>query len=63
VAPLLQERYIPAPAIGSGAPTTVLDWRESLLVMEIRDGLIHRHRVYWGWLGLKLLQEGGHHAK
>jgi hypothetical protein len=24
-------------------------------VMEIRDGLIRRHRVYWGWLGLKLL--------
>ena len=20
-------------------------------------------RVYWGWFGLKLLQEGGHHAK
>ena len=32
-------------------------------VMEIRDGLIHRYRVYWGWFGLKLLQEGGHHAK
>ena len=32
-------------------------------VMEIRDGLIHRHRVYWGWFGLKLLQEGAHHAK
>jgi hypothetical protein len=32
-------------------------------VMEIRDGLIHRHRIYWGWFGLKLLQEGSHHAK
>jgi hypothetical protein len=26
-------------------------------VMEIRDGLIHRHCVYWGWFGVKLLQE------
>ena|ERR1700722_5632470 len=30
-------------------------------VMEIRDGLILRHRVYWGWYGNKLLQEDGHH--
>ena len=30
-------------------------------VMEVHDGLIRRHRVYWGWYGLKLLQEGGHH--
>jgi hypothetical protein len=29
-------------------------------VMEVHDGLIRRHRVYWGY-GLKLLQEGGHH--
>jgi hypothetical protein len=26
-------------------------------VMEIRDGLILRHCVYWGWYGVKLLQE------
>ncbi len=25
-------------------------------VMELRDGLIHRHRVYWGWFGVKVLQ-------
>jgi len=29
-------------------------------VMELRDGLIRHHRVYWGWFGLKHLQEGGH---
>ena len=25
-------------------------------VMELRDGLIQRHRVYWGWFGVKALQ-------
>lgn len=25
-------------------------------VMEIEDGLIQHHRVYWGWFGLKLLE-------
>jgi hypothetical protein len=25
-------------------------------VMEIEDGLIFRHRVYWGWYGLRLLE-------
>jgi hypothetical protein len=29
-------------------------------VMELRDGLIQHHRVYWGWLGVKFLQEGQH---
>jgi hypothetical protein len=31
-------------------------------VMEIRDGLIRHHRVYWGWYNVKLyeqLQRGG----
>jgi hypothetical protein len=23
--------------------------------MEIRNGLIHRHRVYWGWHALNVL--------
>lgn len=28
-------------------------------VMEIENGLIHHHRIYWGWLGLRhLLQRG-----
>jgi hypothetical protein len=29
-------------------------------VMEVRDGLIQQHRVYWGWFGVKLLQGSGH---
>jgi len=24
-------------------------------VMEVRDGLIARHRVYWGWYALNVL--------
>jgi ketosteroid isomerase-like protein len=31
-------------------------------VMDIADGLIARHCVYWGWLGVKVLEEGGHRA-
>ncbi|MGH7838093.1 MAG: nuclear transport factor 2 family protein [Candidatus Binataceae bacterium] len=26
-------------------------------VMELKDGLIHHHRVYWGWRGLKTLEQ------
>lgn len=26
-------------------------------MMELKDGLIQHHRVYWGWLGVKFLQE------
>jgi predicted SnoaL-like aldol condensation-catalyzing enzyme len=26
-------------------------------VMEIRDGLIHHHRVYWGWYSVSLHEE------
>ncbi len=26
-------------------------------VMRIRDGLIARHHVYWGWFGVKILEE------
>ena len=29
-------------------------------VMDIADGLIRRHCVYWGWLGVKVLEEDGH---
>jgi hypothetical protein len=29
-------------------------------VMEISDGMIQHHRIYWGWLGLRILDEGGH---
>jgi hypothetical protein len=31
-------------------------------VMDLSDGLIQRHRVYWGWFGLRLLAQDGHHA-
>lgn len=34
------------------------DQMDFVEVMEIRDGLIYRHRVYWGWYGIKLLQGG-----
>lgn len=29
-------------------------------VMEIRDGLIQHHRVYWGWFGVSMLTSGQH---
>jgi ketosteroid isomerase-like protein len=32
-------------------------------VMELKDGLIQRHRVYWGWFGMKHLQEGAHRER
>ncbi|MBV8186941.1 MAG: nuclear transport factor 2 family protein [Alphaproteobacteria bacterium] len=32
-------------------------------VMELKDGLIQHHRVYWGWLGTKFLQEGHHRTE
>ena len=27
-------------------------------IMEIEDGLIRRHRVYWGWYALNVLRDG-----
>lgn len=29
-------------------------------VMELKDGLIRRHRVYWGWFGVRTLTTGSH---
>jgi hypothetical protein len=29
-------------------------------VMDIAGGLIQRHCVYWGWLGVKVLEQDGH---
>ena len=29
-------------------------------VMELRDGLIQHHRVYWGWFGLRVLERDGY---
>jgi predicted SnoaL-like aldol condensation-catalyzing enzyme len=34
------------------------DQMELVEVMEIEDGLIRRHRVYWGWYALSVLKEG-----
>jgi hypothetical protein len=36
------------------------DQMELVEVMEIEDGLIRRHRVYWGWYALGVLREGHH---
>ena len=33
------------------------DQMDFVEVMEIENGLIQRHRVYWGWFGVKTLQE------
>src|SRR6201986_2651124 len=30
-------------------------------VMELADGLISRHRVYWGWFGVKVLEQDRYH--
>ncbi len=35
------------------------DQMELVEVMEIEDGLIRRHRVYWGWYALKVQQVAG----
>ena len=29
-------------------------------VMELENGLIRNHRVYWGWFGLEILKKGQH---
>lgn len=29
-------------------------------VMELQDGLIQRHRVYWGWYGVRTMTTGTH---
>lgn len=30
-------------------------------VMELADGLIRRHCVYWGWFGVKLIEQDRYH--
>jgi ketosteroid isomerase-like protein len=32
-------------------------------VMEIENGLIKNHRVYWGWFGVRVLERGEHFRK
>ena len=36
------------------------DQMDVVEVMDIRDGLIARHRVYWGWVGVGMLRSGEH---
>ena len=30
-------------------------------VMEIENGLIQKHRVYWGWFGFNVLKNDRYH--
>lgn len=32
-------------------------------VMELRNGLISRHRVYWGWFGFDILKNDKYHRQ
>jgi ketosteroid isomerase-like protein len=36
------------------------DQQDFVEVMEIEDGLIKNHRVYWGWFGVRVLERGEH---
>jgi len=36
------------------------DQMDIVEVMEIRDGLIAHHRVYWGWVSVAMLMNGEH---
>jgi hypothetical protein len=36
------------------------DQMDIVEVMEVRDGLIAAHRVYWGWLGVGMLLRDEH---
>jgi ketosteroid isomerase-like protein len=36
------------------------DQMDIVEVMEIRDGLIARHRVYWGWVSVGMITSGEH---
>ena len=39
------------------------DQQDFVEVMEIEDGLIKRHCVYWGWFGMRALECGEHFRK
>jgi ketosteroid isomerase-like protein len=39
------------------------DQMDIVEVMEIGDGLIRHHRVYWGWYSVQLLKTGQHPGK
>ncbi|MGW5360806.1 nuclear transport factor 2 family protein [Actinopolymorpha pittospori] len=36
------------------------DQMDIVEVMEVRDGLIAHHRVYWGWVSVGMLTSGAH---
>ncbi|MGW4774272.1 nuclear transport factor 2 family protein [Nocardia sp. NPDC004278] len=36
------------------------DQMDIVEVMEIQDGLIAHHRVYWGWMSVGMLTQGRH---
>lgn len=36
------------------------DQMDFIEVMELQNGLIRRHRVYWGWVGVRTLLSGSH---
>jgi ketosteroid isomerase-like protein len=36
------------------------DQQDFVEVIEIEDGLIKSHRVYWGWFGVRVLERGEH---
>lgn len=36
------------------------DQMDIVEMMEIRDGLIRHHRVYWGWYAVGMLADGAH---
>lgn len=37
------------------------DQQDFVEVMEIENGLIQKHRVYWGWFGIGVLERDEHH--
>jgi ketosteroid isomerase-like protein len=32
-------------------------------VMEVENGLIHKHRVYWGWRGVEVIKADAYHKE
>jgi len=36
------------------------DQMDIVEVMDIHDGLIQRHRVYWGWYSVRMISTGEH---
>lgn len=49
----LEQQFDAEPA-EKGAPEG--DQMELVEIMEVEDGLIKRHRVYWGWYALSVLR-------